>query len=363
MDVNKDFNLWYANIIQGVTDIKLFNLEKRFSTEYGKHTECINEASKRQSLMTKQNNMISQALETVLSYSLYIIGAVLIAGGNLTFGGLVAFITFTTYVLLPVNILFSLSIILKQITPCVEGLKAFNELEEENYSSDKTIAGKIETIEFKDVTVAFGEREVLKNVNLIINKGEKVAVVGENGSGKSTLMNLLLRFNEPSRGKILINGEPIESYNIIDYRERFGVVTQGVHLFKGTITDNITFGNNDDIRSLEKDGLDFCTEVVHKLEKETDVGTEGTKLSGGERQKIALLRAVERNASVLILDEPTSNYDMESCGRFNEFLKHDNTYDYYFVVTHDKEVLECVDKIINVENGCVSISDVRKDED
>lgn len=354
MDSNKRFNAWYANIIQGVTDIKLYNLEKRFISEYAQHTENINADSKRQSLMTQQNTTFSQALEIILSYGLYIIGAILIAGGDLTIGGLTAFSSFTMYVLLPVNVLFNMSIVLKQITPCVEGLKTFYELQEEAYDSPLHLDAELRSIEFRDVGIAFDGRSILKDVNLKIEKGEKIAIVGENGSGKTTLMNLLLRFNEPTNGEILINGRPIEDYNIEDYRRRFSVVTQSVHLFKGTIEDNISFGNGNGIQSLEKRELDFCTEVIRKLEKEADVGADGTKLSGGERQKISLLRALEKPSQILVMDEPTSNYDSESCARFNEFIRSDERFDFYFIVTHDPAILNSVDRVITVADGKVT---------
>lgn len=354
MDANKRFNAWYANIIQGVTDIKLYNLEKRFISEYAQHTENINAGTKRQSLMTQQNTTFSQALEIILSYGLYIIGAILIAGGDLTIGGLTAFSSFTMYVLLPVNVLFNMSIVLKQITPCVEGLKTFYKLKEENYDSALKLDAELRSIEFRDVGIAFDGRSILKNVNLKIEKGEKIAIVGENGSGKTTLMNLLLRFNEPTNGEILINGQPIEDYNIEDYRRRFSVVTQNVHLFKGTIEDNISFGNGNGIQSLEKRELGFCTEVIRKLEKEADVGADGTKLSGGERQKISLLRALEKPSQILVMDEPTSNYDSESCARFNEFIRGDERFDFYFIVTHDPAILDSVDRVITVADGKVT---------
>ena len=353
MDVNKNFNTWYSNVIQGLNDIKLLNLEKQSIDVYAGHTEKINTASKKQNLMSEKNSLITNSIETVLSNFLYIIGAVLISGGSLTFGGLVAFITFATYTLLPVNIIFNLRIILKQISPNVESLKHYNSLEEENYDSKLLMDDEINTIEFDKVTVRFDGREVLKNVSAVIHKGEKVAIIGENGSGKTTLMNLLLRFCEPSEGAVFVNGRKSEDYNVVSYRESFSVVSQNIHLFKGTIDDNISFGA-DCCSMPENDKLSFCTDVVDKLAGESDVGAEGMKLSGGERQKIALLRACRRRAKIMIMDEPTSSYDGDSRQRFNEYLKNDKSCDFHFVVTHDREVLDSVDRVFKIDGGVLT---------
>ena len=355
MDDNKTYNSWFANILSGVIDIKLWNLEKKTINEYVEHVETINESSKRLSLMTEKNNLLAFSIEFILQNALYILGAFLIAGDQLTYGGLTAFITFAAYVLSPINIIMHLGVVLKQIAPSVDGLKQFNALEEENYAASLPLADKISVIEFKNVSISFGERDILKNLNLTINCGEKVAIVGENGSGKTTIINLLLRLYEPTDGMILIDGIPISEYNIEAYRHKFSVVSQEIHLFKGTIKENVILGGEADISFDEDERLKFCTETIESWEHhyETLVGNEGTKLSGGERQKIALLRALHRKSNILVLDEPTSNYDKESVEEFNRYIQEDNSYDFYFIVTHREDILSHVDKVILLENGNV----------
>ncbi len=348
MDDNKDYNSWFSNILFGVIDIKLWNLEKKTITEYAGHVQTINESSKKLSLMTAMNRFLTTSLEFILMNALYIVGAYLIVSEQLTFGGLIAFVTFATYVLSPVNIIMDLRIILKQIAPSVESIKRFNELEEENYAASLPLVGKVSAIEFKNVSVSIGDRDILKNLNLKINRGEKVAIVGDNGSGKTTIVNLLLRLCEPTEGEILIEGIPITEYNIEDYRQKFSVVSQDIHLFKGTVKNNITFDDQTDIAFSKDERLKFCTETIESWEHhyETQVGSEGTKLSGGERQKIALLRALHRKSEILVLDEPTSNYDKESDEEFNRYIQENTDYDFYFIVTHRKGILSFVDKVL-----------------
>ncbi len=353
MVVNKNYNAWFSNIIHGIIDIKLWNLNKKTLDEYTEHIQTINESSRNLSLMRAKNNLLTQSTEFIMMNSLYILGAFLIAGNQLTMGGLVAFISFTSYVLMPVNIIMNLRIILKQIKPSLAGIKRFNDLEEENYAASSPLTGKISTIEFRNVSVSLDGRDILKNINLKIHRGEKVAIVGDNGSGKTTIINLLLRFCEPTKGEILVDDVPISEYNVEDYRQKFSVVTQDIHLFKGTVKDNITFDKEAQL-SINKDSrLKFCTETIESWDHnyETEVGSEGTKLSGGERQKIALLRALNRKSEILVLDEPTSNYDKASDNEFNDFIKKNKDFDFYFIVTHRNGILSHVDKMLSLENG------------
>lgn len=353
MNANKEYNSWLSNILSGIIDIKLWNLKKKTSSEYCGHVQTINNLSKRLSLLQAKNNLFSITLEYSLINLMYILGAFLITRGQISFGGLIAFITFAFNVFGPVNIIMDVRIILKQITPSVESLKCFYELEEENYATYLPLKDRISTIEFKNVSLILDGRDILRNLNLKINRGEKVAIVGENGSGKTSIVNLLLRLQEPTDGEILLDGTPITTYNIEDYRRKFSVVSQDIHLFQGTIKDNITFDENSDIAFAKDPLLKFCTETIENWDKqyETQVGNDGTKLSGGERQKIALLRALYHKSKVLVLDEATSNYDIDSDKGFNQYLQENRDYDFYIVVTHRKDVLRHIDRVVELKNG------------
>ena len=296
---------------------------------------------------------------------LYVLGAALIAKEWLTFGGLIAFCTFVAYVLSPVNIIMDLRLVLKRITPSVDALRGFHKLEEENYDASLPMAAATETIEFRDVSLALGGRQILNGFNLTVRSGEKVAIVGENGSGKTTLINLLLGLQEPDSGEILMNGVPISEYNIEDYRRRFSVVCQDVHLFKGTVMENIDVagdgaaveaaageaGNDGDSAAMSDERLRFCTDAIEGWDDgyNTEIGSEGAKLSGGERQKIALLRALHRKADVLVLDEPTSNYDKESEDGFDDYIRTDDRYGFCFVITHRDGVVAHMDKVVSLD--------------
>ena len=354
---SKAYNAWLSNILFGIIDIKLWNMRKKITNEYASHVQTINESSKRLSLLRAKNNLLITGFEFSWMNALYILGAVLIAREWLTYGGLIAFISFAAYVLSPVNIIMELRLIFKQITPNVEGLKRYYEFEEESYDASLSMSTKTKAIEFKNVSVNLGGRSILQDFNLTVSRGEKVAIVGDNGSGKTTIINLLLRLLEPDKGEIFMDGVLITEYNIEEYRRKFSVVSQDTHLFKGTIKDNIVLDEESSHDADADDRLKFCTEVIEGWEHQydTDVGSEGVKLSGGERQKVALLRALNRKTDILVLDEPTSNYDIESETEFNRFILEDMNYGFCFIVTHRKDILINMDKVITVEGGRVSV--------
>lgn len=354
MEAHKDYNSWFSDILSGIIDIKLWNLQSRKTGEYEGYVEHMNEATKNLSLLTSKNSRVMRMIELTFTSLMYLPGVVFMIQGEITLGSLVTFLSFSSYLLVPIDAIMDLRVTLKKIKPSVEDIRKFFDLEEENYASTLLPEKVISKIEFRDVSVRFENRMVLQNIRFTAYRGEKVALVGDNGSGKTTLIRLLLGLCEAYQGEILVNGIPIQEYNIEEYRKKFSVVSQNAHLFRGTVMDNILMDAKTASDSLAR--ADFCTEAIDKLERgfDTAVGSEGTKLSGGERQKVALLRALNRRSQVLILDEATSNYDRESEERFNLFLRENRDYDFYFIVTHRKAVLSYVDKIVYLSSGKVT---------
>ena len=223
-------------------------------------------------------------------------------------------------------------------------------------------------ISFHNISFCVQNAKILSHVSFDLYRGEKVAIVGENGSGKSSLLNLLLRFYEPTEGAITFDGIDIRSLSLRNYRNCFSVVRQDIRLFNSTIQENIDpFGlaDENDIKQLcQMCGSEFLLDKFpHGLKTETGKG--GSKLSGGERQKISALRALLKDAKILIIDEGTSSYDTASENEFNKFLEASNGYDYVIVVTHRNEILKGMDRVIRIENGVIIASDTktRKKED
>lgn len=199
--------------------------------------------------------------------------------------------------------------------------------------------------------------QVLQNINIDVNPGETIAIVGPSGSGKSTIAQLLLRFYEPDKGKILFDGKDAKEYDLTELRENMAIVPQDVLLFAGTIRENIAYGKpgstNEEIieAAHNANALSFIETFPDKFE--TKVGDRGIQLSGGQRQRIAIARAVLKNPVILILDEATSSLDSESERIVQEALDKLMIGRTSFVIAHRLATIRKADKIIVIEKGAV----------
>ena len=222
---------------------------------------------------------------------------------------------------------------------------------------DRSAAGAAPSIGVDGVSFRYAgsEREILRDVSFRAEPGEVVAVAGRNGAGKSTLMDLLLRFYDPTSGRILAAGADLREWNLEAWRQSAGVMTQDVFLFHGTITDNIAYGRpqagrQEIERAVQEAGLD---RLMRRFPKglETVVGERGTQLSGGERQSIALARLFLRKPSLLILDEPTSHLDGEALALIRAALRPLMAGCTSFLITHNLETIQLADRVLFLENG------------
>ena len=193
-----------------------------------------------------------------------------------------------------------------------------------------------------------------------IRKGEKIAIIGDNGSGKSTLISLLLRFLKPGKGSIYLDGKEIEEYDLGEYRDLFGVVSQDIYLFKDTVKANIAMGRKIDDEEMDRTcKMMNMQEFIGKLPQgyETRLEKNGENLSGGERQKIALLRAIIKKSPILVLDEATANIDK----KYNELLHYNILKDFpdktLIVITHKTENLAGMDRIYEIQNHAIKECD------
>ena len=210
---------------------------------------------------------------------------------------------------------------------------------------------------FDNVSFSYSnEKPSLANINLTIKKGETIALVGSTGSGKTTMVNLLTRFYNPSSGKILIDGQDIVSYELESYRSNFSYVDQNVRLFNDTISGNIAFGQKDSmsmdlIRNAAK--VSNSIEFIEKLDKtfDSDIGEDGVTLSGGQRKRLSIARAIAKDSPILILDEATSALDSATeklvQSAINKMQQDRTT----IIIAHRLTTIQNANRIIVLKNG------------
>jgi ATP-binding cassette, subfamily B, bacterial MsbA len=213
-------------------------------------------------------------------------------------------------------------------------------------------------IEFRDVCFSYDpEQPVLNNIHLNVQAGETIALVGPNGCGKSTLLSLLPRFYDPNHGAIFIDGNDLRTVHMRSLRQQIGVVTQEVILFDDTIFNNIAYGKRnatqEDVEAAARQA--FAHDFIMKMNNgyQTRVGELGRNISGGQKQRLSLARAILRNPSILILDEFTSACDAESEALIHQALREFKVGRTTFLITHRLNTLEIADRIVVLERGRV----------
>ncbi len=351
-----NFTGWFSENIDGIKEIKLWGLYRKQWEEFQKRQKELLKLHQKESLLESVNNNIETALSWGVTGLLYILGGMQMAEGHLSLGGVFAFISYSGYVTDPIMMLLNLRIFFSTIIPSAERLFQIFELEEESDTGKlKVKQDQGIQIEYRQVSYAYENgRSILTSADIKITQGEKVAIVGENGSGKTTFLNLLLRFLEPQEGEITVNGTNINEIEADSYRGLFAVVDQAPYLFSGTIRENIDLDLRTDretfLRACEKSGADNFIAKLPEKEKSV-IGQNGSMLSGGERKKVAVARAMVREAPIIVLDEATAGYDGESDAHLHDFLIHQTKGKTLIVITHNLEHLEGMDRVYCLEDG------------
>lgn len=362
MNYNSDYYSWFGNTMSGIREIKLWNVNGIKKKEFNKKQRNLIKTDVKFGYLDKTNDMGQMFLIQGLTTLLYILGAYMVIGNSLSIGSLFAFLTYSTYVTNPISIILNVGYSFSIIYPSAKRLFDFLDMEDEecNYRNNKAKYKDINgDLNLKDVSFSYNkEKTILKNINLKVNKGEKVILLGNNGSGKSTLIKLLLGLYEPTEGNIYINDLNIKDIKFKDYRNIFSVVNQDTYIFDGSVRDNVSLFSNRNIKDIE----DICeksgaSEFISKLPKqyETVLGRRGVKLSGGQIQRLAIARAMAKNFDVLIFDEATSSCDFKTQLYIRDLIRECFVDKTLIMITHkiDIDLLQSVDKIIIMNNGSI----------
>jgi len=287
-------------------------------------------------------------------------GAGMVVNGTISVGELTKFVLFTGFIGGAVGGMGDMYAQIQRTIGASERIREIlNEKSEIEVSGHAIAAPHIEgDITFRHVKFSYPSRPdvgVLKDISLEVKAGRKIALVGHSGAGKSTIVQLLMRYHQPESGQILIDNQPIESFDLTGLRQNMGVVPQEVILFGGTIAENIAYGkpgaSDAEIREAARkaNALDFILSFPEGLQ--TIVGERGVKLSGGQRQRIAIARAILKDPAILILDEATSSLDAESeklvQEALDELMKGRTT----IIIAHRLATIRKVDMIYVLSEG------------
>jgi ABC-type multidrug transport system fused ATPase/permease subunit len=289
---------------------------------------------------------------------LILVGGRAILNGTMTLGDLFSYIFFVGLLAAPVMQIASIS---TQISEAFAGLDRIHEVmsmrtEDEEDETRHHVARIEGDVTLRDVWFEYNEGQpVLKGIDVTVPAGTTTALVGSSGSGKSTLVSLIMAFNRPTSGQVLIDGEDLTNLKLGDYRAQLGVVLQENFLFDGPVADNIRFSRPDATREEieEVARIANADEFIRAFPQgyDTIVGERGIKLSGGQRQRIAIARAILADPRILILDEATSALDSESEAAIQEGLRRLRKGRTSFVIAHRLSTIRSADQILVLEGG------------
>jgi ABC-type multidrug transport system fused ATPase/permease subunit len=302
---------------------------------------------------------VSTVVVGVVGVLMITIGGRAILTGTMTLGDFVMYMAFVGLLAAPVVQMASIG---TQISEAFAGLDRIREIlnmrtEHDEDATREPLGEDVRgDVSFQDVSFEYVENvPVLKHVTFDAPAGTTTALVGSSGSGKSTLVSLVMAFNRPSSGRILIDGRDLSEVRLRDYRAQLGVVLQDNFLFDGTVADNIRFARPDATRGeIERvSKIAHCDEFVRGFPEgyDTVVGERGIKLSGGQRQRIAIARAILADPRILILDEATSSLDSESEALIQEGLARLRSGRTAFVIAHRLSTIRSADQILVLEHG------------
>lgn len=355
IESSRDFSRWFGDNLNGVDEIKLWNLFQSREKVFREKQEKILHLQKRGTMIDAWNTLWESLLEWSVTILLYLLGGLLICSGELTIGAVFAFVSYSGYVTGPVSALMNLKMYFARILPSAKRLFRFLDMEVEADSGVQKLQNGIPRLAFQHVDFRYEKnRPILTDVNFYVEPGEKVAIIGQNGSGKSTVLNLLLRFYEPQAGAVLADGTDVRDIPLEAYRSLFSVVSQEPYLFLGNIAENVDLTGRVDTErvhaAMQTSGVSGYLERMPEGEK-TQIGRNGARLSGGEKQKLAVARALLRDAPIVILDEATSGFDVESDAYLHEVIVHQMQEKSVIMITHHYENLEGMDRVYRLEDG------------
>lgn len=351
-----DISSRLSEIFTNIEIIKANNAQKY------EHDRFIDENNKFFRLNLKSvkiDESVSPIMEMIGSVgvaAVIIIGGKEVIDGTITMGSFFSFLTALFMLYTPIKRISKLYNRVQDAVAAAERTFELLDKEPSILSGSKQIPSVIESVKFKNIRLNYGEKEILKGINLTALKSQMIALVGSSGGGKSSIVNLLMRFYEANSGEILINGSEIKEFDIKSLRDNIGLVTQRVYIFNDTVANNVAYGREFNetavIKALKTaNAYEFVTSLDEGIN--TVLNEFGTNLSGGQRQRIAIARALYKDPQILIFDEATSALDNESEKEITKAISNLQHEKIIFVIAHRLSTVQNADKIAVISGGVV----------
>jgi ATP-binding cassette, subfamily B, bacterial MsbA len=344
--------------LSAIRIVKAFAREEHARTRFGDATEDLFKTERQRVWIRSLYGALIGALFFSALVGIFWYGGTEVLADRLTAGDLVAFLFYAMNISRSVGSMSTLYATFNSAAGASERL--FEVMDQIPEIVDQPGARPADAfsgaIRMEDVTFGYQEgRAVLREISFRVNAGETVAIVGPSGAGKTTLLNLIPRFYDPWKGRVLLDGQDVRTMTVLSLREQIAIVPQEVYLFNASVADNLRFGRQDATESQMREALrsanaeDFVDAIPGRLD--AVIGERGATLSGGERQRLAIARALLRDAPILILDEPTSSLDSTSEGLIQEALDRLTAGRTTFLIAHRLSTIRHADRIMVVDSG------------
>ena len=355
--LDRIMRLVHENLL-GVRVIRAFNREEKEIQSFREDTEALNQAQQKVSALSGAMNPITFVIVNVALIVILYGGAIKVDTGTLSKGDVIALTNYMSQILVELVKLANLIVLMTKSVASAERIDNILSMEPDMVEGTQDVHPDSDVaVAFKDVTLTYqgDQNAALNHISFTALKGQTIGVIGGTGSGKSSLVNMIPRFYDATEGKVEVFGNDVRDYRFASIRGAVGMVLQKAQLFRGTIADNVRFGNASASSEVVEQALGVAqaSEFVETKEGGLDYGIEqnGRNLSGGQKQRMTIARAIAKQAPILILDDSASALDFATDAKLREAIKNQTPCPTTFIVSQRAASVQYADLILVLDEG------------
>ena len=355
--LDRIMRLVHENLL-GVRVVRAFNREEKEIQSFREDTEALNQAQQKVSALSGAMNPITFVIVNVALIVILYGGAIKVDTGTLSKGDVIALTNYMSQILVELVKLANLIVLMTKSVASAERIDNILSMEQDMVEGTQDVHPDSDvSVAFKDVALTYqgDQNAALNHISFTALKGETIGVIGGTGSGKSSLVNMIPRFYDATEGSVEVFGQNVRDYRFASIRGAVGMVLQKAQLFRGTIADNVRFGNASASTEVVEQALDVAqaSEFVETKEGGLDYGIEqnGRNLSGGQKQRMTIARAIAKQAPILILDDSASALDFATDAKLREAIKNQTPRPTTFIVSQRAASVQYADLILVLDEG------------